>query len=84
LNIETNVLRTDPSTWNINKEFLSGKKTVESFLVMNDIVEREVSLISFFNSVLTNQKEKKLFLLQVEKKYCQQNPDPNKKSLQNL
>lgn len=49
LNIKTNFLRTDPSTWETNKEFLSGKKTVGSLKVVNDIAERGVSLISSFN-----------------------------------
>jgi len=84
LNIEKNFLRTDPSTWETNKEFLSGKKIVESLKAVNDIAERGVSLISSFNSVLTNQEEQKQFLLQVVEKHCQQYPDPNKKTLQNF
>lgn len=84
LNIETNFLWTDPSTWETNKEFLSGKKAVESLKVVNDIAERGVSLISSFNSVLTNQEEQKQFLLQVVEKHRQQYPNPNKKTLQNF
>lgn len=84
LNIKTNFLRTDPSTWETNEEYLSGKKTVGSLKVVNDIAERGVSLISSFNSVLTNQEEQKHFLLQVVEKHRQQYPDPNKKTLQNL
>jgi hypothetical protein len=49
LNIETNFLRTDPNTWEPNKEFLSEKKTVKSLKVVNDIAEQGVSLISSFN-----------------------------------
>jgi len=81
LNIEKNFLRTDPSTWDTNKEIQSGKKTVESLNVVNDIAEREVSLISSFNSVLTNQEKQKQFLLQVVEKQRQQYPDSNKKTL---
>jgi len=84
LKTETNFLRTDPSTWDTNKEFLSGKKTVESLKVVNDIAKRVVSLISSFNSVLTNQEDQKQFLLQIVEKHRQQYPDPNKKTLQNL
>jgi len=69
LNIKKNFLRTDPSAWETNKEFLSRKKTVESLKVVNDIAERGVSLISSFNSVLTNQEEQKQFLLQVVEKH---------------
>jgi len=59
LNIKTNFLQTDPSTCKSNKEFVSRKKTVGSLKVVNDIAEQGVSLISSFNSVLTNQEEQK-------------------------
>jgi len=42
LNIKINFLRTDPSTWETNKEFPSGKKTVGSLKVVNDVAERHL------------------------------------------
>lgn len=51
---------------------------------MNDIAERGASLISSFNSVLTNQEEQKKYLLQVVEEHRQQYRDPNKNTLRNL
>jgi len=42
LNIKTNFLQTDPSTWKSNKEFVSRKKTVGSLKVVNDVAERHL------------------------------------------
>jgi hypothetical protein len=59
LDIQTNFLRTDQTTWDTNTEFINGNKKVQSLKVVNDLAERGISLISSFNAVLTNQEEQK-------------------------
>lgn len=56
-------LMADPSTWNTNEQYLAAKKIVKKLLVVNDIAERGVALITRFNAVLTHQEEQKQFIL---------------------
>ena len=54
-----------PATWSSNAEFLEMSETVSHLLVVNDAAERGIGMIKNYNSLITQQKEQKQFLLQV-------------------
>lgn len=61
--VNQNFLKNDPSTWETNENFINAKEILKKLLVVNDIAERGVSLITRFNTVLTHQEQQKQFIL---------------------
>lgn len=56
---------------------LRQKKIVKKLLVVNDIAERGVALITRFNAVLTHQEEQKQFILHTIEQQCKNLPTKN-------
>lgn len=60
----------DPFKWKQNVDYLAAKAIVNRLLVVNDIAERGIALITRFNDVLTHQEnQKQLVLHAVEQHY---------------
>jgi hypothetical protein len=74
MQIETDFLLQDPGTWNSTEHYCISRQKVQQLKIVNDAAERGVSLIQNFNSVITNQKEQKQYLLQVVERHRQQFP----------
>ncbi|KAL1446603.1 hypothetical protein WDU94_008930 [Cyamophila willieti] len=59
LNISTNILHQDPSTWHEDEDYLKGFGLVAHFKVVNDTAERGVKLIQDFSHSLTHNEKQK-------------------------
>lgn len=79
--IETEFLDFDPSTWTIRDDYNEGYDFCRNLLVVNDIAERGVKLITDFNQILSDGEEDKQYLLQVVTDYRRKYPDANKSTL---
>lgn len=76
-NINTDYLRTDPSTWHENENYILAKTLVSKLLVVNDIAERGIALITRFNTALTHQEEQKQFILHAVEQHYKNLPSRN-------
>ena len=70
-------LKSDPGTWNKNDEYVSARNIVKNLLVVNDIAERGIALMTRYNAVLTHQEEQKQFLLQIMENHYKKLPTNN-------
>ena len=80
MQIETDFLQEDPSSWDNNEYYRISCLRVQQLKVVNDAAERGVSLIQNFHFIITNQEEQKQYLLQVVERHRQQFP-VSKKSI---
>jgi len=74
MQIQTDFLQQDPSSWDINEQCNISRHSVQQLKVVSDAAERGISLIQNFNFVITNQEEQKQYLLQVVERHHQQFP----------
>ena len=81
LDISTDFLQTDPTTWESNDKFTRGRLRIKHLKVVNDAAERGVALIQAFNGVLTNQEDQQQFLLQVIEKHREYIPNAEKATI---
>lgn len=51
--------------WDDNVDYLQGKSCIRNLRVVNDTAERGAKLFKDYNTILTNNEEKKQFLLHV-------------------
>ena len=61
--INADFLIESPSSWPENIHFKEGLEIVKSLKVVNDVAERGVKLITYFNNHLTKDKEQKQYVL---------------------
>ena len=65
LGIASDWLKNDPNLWSQDSVFEATRQIVSGLSVVNDRVERGVSLIQEYNQILTKDEGKKQALLQV-------------------
>lgn len=75
--INPNFLTTDPNNWTQNQSYLAAKEIVKKLLVVNDVAERGVALMTRFNAVLTHQEEQKQFILHTMEQNYKDVPSSN-------
>lgn len=75
------LLKEHPSKWNDLEDYKRVKKFVNSMQVVNDNVERSVSLIKEYNAHLTKNKEQLQYLLQVVESHREKFPKGTKSEL---
>lgn len=75
--INRNFLMTDPATWNENEHYIAAKAMVKNLLVVNDIAERGIALITRFNTVLTHQEKQKQYILHAMEQHYRELPIEN-------
>lgn len=81
LSLETNFLKTDPSTWPEREDFCAAKNISINLNVVNDAAERALKLMTDFNLTLTQDEDDKQFLLQAIEYYRHIFPSHTKSSL---
>lgn len=81
LEISSNFLQFDPSSWNEIADYSSGLQICKNLSVVNDPAERAVKLITDFNRALTYDENDKQYLLQIVEYYRQKFPSHRKSSL---
>ena len=65
--------------WPLEETFMVAKNIANNLKVVNDISERGVKLITYYNKILTNDEEQKQYLLQVISTYRKSFPKKIKK-----
>lgn len=75
--ISKKILTTDPETWDENEHYIAAKAIVKNLLVVNDIAERGVALITRFNAILTHQEKQKQYILHAMEQHYRELPIQN-------
>lgn len=65
-------LTTDPATWEEDENYIAAKAMIKKLLVVNDLAERRVALMTRFNTVLTHQEQQKQYILHAMAQYYNQ------------
>lgn len=65
MNIPTDFLDESPENWNANLHYLSAQERVKALVVVNDVAERAVKLVTDYNNKITKDPEQHNYLLQV-------------------
>ena len=82
LNLSSDFLNFDPSTWENIPGYVFNRKIVQNLQVINDRAERCVSLMNEYNLILTRDEEKKQSIMKIVKKFREHYVNYNKKTLQ--
>lgn len=69
-------LEINPKDWHTNNSYLRVKLKVDEMLIVNDVAERAIAMVSTFNDKLTKNEDEKQLLFQVVEHY--RNEFPNK------
>lgn len=69
-------LKKHPSTWFLDEEYLKIEEIVKHQLVVNDVAERGIKLITDFNTILSKDEDQKQYILQTVENH--------RKKIQNL
>lgn len=64
----------DPATWHEIDDYIQAQEFVSKLLIVNDIAERGIALMSRYNTVLTHQEDQKQFLIQAMEQHCKDLP----------
>lgn len=70
-------LRPDPAVWNQDENYIAADNIVKKLLVVNDIAEHGIALITRFNTVLTHQEKQKQYILHEMEKFYKKLPSEN-------
>lgn len=62
--ISKHFLTTDPATWEEDEQYIAAKAMIKKLVVVNDLAERLIALMTRFNTVLTHQEQQKQYILQ--------------------
>lgn len=81
LNLPSDFLETDVSTWSENESYKTCKSLVTSIKVVNDVAERGVALMEEYNKLHTKDEEQKQYLLLLVKQFRSKYPDSKKSTL---
>lgn len=74
MQIDTNFLETPVEDWNTDENYINGKKRCAALVVVNDVAERAVKLISDFNDKSTKDSKQQQYLLQVVEYHRKNHP----------
>lgn len=72
--VNKSFLKDDPVTWSESEDYVAASKIVKSLLVVNDIAERGIALITRFNAILTHQEDQKQLLMQTMEEHFEALP----------
>lgn len=61
--IRKHYLTTDPATWEEDENYIAAKAIIKNLIVINDLAERGVALMTRYNTVLTHQEQQKQYIL---------------------
>lgn len=61
--------------WNTNETYIRAKLKVDRMLIVNDVAERAIALVSNFNEKLTKNEGEKQLLFQVVEHYKKEFPN---------
>lgn len=75
--ISLDFLKEDLAKWPEIQDYIDAQQFVSKLLIVNDIAERGIALMSKFNPILTHQEKQKQFLLQAMEKYRRELPIRN-------
>lgn len=76
LNINQDFLKYDPSNWNKIESYIQNQNKVAHLKVANDTAERDVTLASNFNKLLTKNENEQQQILQIVEKNRRDFPNP--------
>lgn len=76
-------LNKDPDTWILDPEYLMMETEIKHILIVNDVAERGVKLITDYNTILCNDEEQKQFILQIVENHRKRFPIITKANLCN-
>lgn len=74
LNLSTSFLSKEPSAWEYDAGYSSGKVLVEAIHVTNDIAERGIALLTKYNNVLTFDERQHAGMLRGVEEHRKQHP----------
>ena len=81
LNISSNFLNADPSTWENRDDYRLNCEIIKKLQVINDRAERCVALMSEYNLLLTQDEKKKQAIVKIVKEFREHFDSFNKESL---
>lgn len=77
-------LAKDPSEWHTDEIYIEMEKNAHQMKVVNDCAERDIALITKFNSSITKNEKQKQYLIRIVDLHRKKYPVPSKSNIQKM